>query len=223
MRKLKIRDSSIELREDGRETREKIIECAGKLIAKQGYAKTTSKQICEKAKVNIAAVNYHFGSRDGLYLVLLETAHDFLVEMEDINRIQAGNLSPLEKMEKLVEMLADNAFHKNSWHIQVWLREMMNPTALLQQVVSGKATPKLNVVKKIFSEYTGYAEDDPMLFSCMLSLAAPFSMMLIARNSKAVTELLQKKDADWDKQLAEGLKKQALAHLDIMKKEYLEE
>ncbi|MBQ9573487.1 MAG: CerR family C-terminal domain-containing protein [Acidaminococcaceae bacterium] len=218
MRKLKIRDESVELRGDGRETREKIIECAGKLIARQGYAKTTSKQICEKAKVNIAAVNYHFGSRDGLYLVLLETAHDYLVEMEDINRIQAGNLSSSGKMEKLVEMLADNAFHKNSWHIQVWLREILNPTPLLQQVVSGKAMPKLNVIKKIFSEYTGFAEDDPMLFSCMLSLAAPFMVMMVGKNSKVVTELLQKKDAGWNKQLAEGLKKQALAHLAIMKK-----
>ena len=61
-----------------------------------------------------------------------------------------------------------------------------------------------------------------MLFSCMLSLAAPFSVMMMARNSKVVTELLQNKDAGWDKQMAEGLKKQAMAHLAIMKKEYLE-
>ena len=57
-------------RMDGRETEEKIIECAGQLIAEKGFASVTSKEICRAAGVNLAAVNYHFGSRDGLYLAV---------------------------------------------------------------------------------------------------------------------------------------------------------
>lgn len=220
MRKVKIRDASIELREDGRETREKIIECAAKLIARQGYAKTTSKQICAKAKVNMAAVNYHFGSRDGLYLVLLKKAHDHLVQMEEINQVKDGDLSPREKVEKVLGMLVNNAFYKSNWQIQFWLREALNPSPLLQQVVSETAMPKFHVIMKIFSEYTGYAEDEPELFGCILSLAAPFTVMMVGRNSRVVAEMFQKKDADWNRRLSEGMKKQALALLDSMKKRH---
>lgn len=46
-------------RMDGRETEEKIIECAGQLIAEKGFASVTSKEICRAAGVNLAAVNYH--------------------------------------------------------------------------------------------------------------------------------------------------------------------
>ena len=44
-------------RMDGRETEEKIIECAGQLIAEKGFASVTSKEICRAAGVNLAAVN----------------------------------------------------------------------------------------------------------------------------------------------------------------------
>ena len=44
-------------REDGRETKERIIQAAGPLFARHGYDGTTSKEICQQAGVNIAAVN----------------------------------------------------------------------------------------------------------------------------------------------------------------------
>jgi AcrR family transcriptional regulator len=43
------RENTTGLRSDGRETREHIIECAGKIFARDGYYKATSKEICEAA------------------------------------------------------------------------------------------------------------------------------------------------------------------------------
>ena len=47
-------------REDGAETKARLIQCAGRLIADQGYDRTTSKDICRLAGVNMAAVNYRW-------------------------------------------------------------------------------------------------------------------------------------------------------------------
>lgn len=69
---------------DGRETEEKIIKCAGQLIAEKGFASVTSKEICRAAGVNLAAVNYHFGSRDGLYLAVLENVQQYLVGLQQL-------------------------------------------------------------------------------------------------------------------------------------------
>ena len=69
---------------DGRETGEKIIECAGQLIAEKGFASVTSKEICRAAGVNLAAVNYHFGSRDGLYLAVLENVQQYLISIHTL-------------------------------------------------------------------------------------------------------------------------------------------
>ena len=48
-------------RGDGDLTRARILESAGQLAAECGYANMTSKQVCERAHVNMAAVNYHLG------------------------------------------------------------------------------------------------------------------------------------------------------------------
>jgi AcrR family transcriptional regulator len=48
------------------ETQEKILDTAEKLIGEQGYAATSLRQIITKAGVNLAAVHYHFGSKEDL-------------------------------------------------------------------------------------------------------------------------------------------------------------
>ena len=61
------------------ETKSLIMDCAAKLIAEYGYAKVTSKSICEKAQVNVAAINYHFDSREGLYTEILNKVHEHML------------------------------------------------------------------------------------------------------------------------------------------------
>jgi len=50
----------------GRDTRTRILDAAEKLFAEQGLASTSLRQITREAGVNLAAVNYHFGSREQL-------------------------------------------------------------------------------------------------------------------------------------------------------------
>jgi len=47
-------------------TRERILGVAETLFARHGFAGASLRQVTATAKVNLAAVNYHFGSKDGL-------------------------------------------------------------------------------------------------------------------------------------------------------------
>lgn len=47
-------------------TREKILKSAWKLFAKNGFETVSVRDITQDAGVNLASVNYHFGSKDGL-------------------------------------------------------------------------------------------------------------------------------------------------------------
>lgn len=49
------------------DTKEQILNVAEQLIAEYGYAGTTVRNIVSKAKVNLAAVHYHFGSKEDLF------------------------------------------------------------------------------------------------------------------------------------------------------------
>lgn len=75
------------IRSDGEETKKKIITCAGRLMAEKGSAAVTSKEICESAGVNTAAVNYHFGSRDGLHLAVLSYVQNYIISLETLRNL----------------------------------------------------------------------------------------------------------------------------------------
>ncbi len=47
-------------------TKDRILHAAEELFAQQGFATTSLRQVTSLADVNIAAVNYHFGSKDNL-------------------------------------------------------------------------------------------------------------------------------------------------------------
>ncbi|MBU2966529.1 TetR/AcrR family transcriptional regulator [Amphritea sp. 2_MG-2023] len=53
-------------------TAKKIMLAAEVLFAEQGFAETTMREITSAAKVNLAAVNYHFGSKKGLITAVAE-------------------------------------------------------------------------------------------------------------------------------------------------------
>jgi AcrR family transcriptional regulator len=59
-------------------TREAIIKAAAHLFADKGFDGTSVRDIVTKARVNQAAINYHFKTKDGLYLEVLRTAFDKL-------------------------------------------------------------------------------------------------------------------------------------------------
>lgn len=54
-------------------TKDRIIQAATKLFAAQGFEGTSTKEICIAADVNIAAIHYHFESKEGLLRHILES------------------------------------------------------------------------------------------------------------------------------------------------------
>lgn len=72
------------------ETIYRIVISAEQLFAENGYEGTTMRQITRTAKVNLAAVNYHHGDKQSLYLEILRR------RIQPINQIR---LARLEKAE----------------------------------------------------------------------------------------------------------------------------
>lgn len=65
------------VRED---TRDKIAAAAIRLFAAHGFHAVSTKQICDEAGANIAAINYHFGSKENLYRSIVKRFGDMGLE-----------------------------------------------------------------------------------------------------------------------------------------------
>src|SRR5687768_6942688 len=93
------------MREDGAQTRQTLLEVAGRVFAERGYMNATSQEICELASANIAAVNYHFGSKDGLYAAVLEEAHARLLSIDIVAEIAQSKTSGADKLRMLIRKI----------------------------------------------------------------------------------------------------------------------
>ncbi|MEJ2376040.1 MAG: TetR family transcriptional regulator [Pseudolabrys sp.] len=66
-------------------TRRSIMKAAARLFAEKGYQGASVRDIVTRARVNQAAINYHFKGKDGLYLELLKAAFEKLTEQAGLN------------------------------------------------------------------------------------------------------------------------------------------
>lgn len=60
------------------ETRRRLLEAALDCFAEAGFDGATTRAICGRAGVNLALLNYHFGSKEGLWAQVLRTLNDRL-------------------------------------------------------------------------------------------------------------------------------------------------
>ena len=93
------------------ETVERILDAAEQLFAEKGFAETSLRLITSKAGVNLAAVNYHFGSKKALIqAVFSRFLGPFCASLEkELDRRQAKPDAPRASLEELLELLVVQA------------------------------------------------------------------------------------------------------------------
>lgn len=143
-------------RRDGLSTRNMVLEAAGRVFAERGYAKSTSREICEKAGVNSAAINYYFGGKEGLYEEVLVEAHRQLVSLEELHAVMESGGAPEDKLRAFLELAVRAALRAPElWGLPVLLREVASPCSSLPEPLVASALPKLQVVRSLVCEVTG--------------------------------------------------------------------
>ncbi len=81
------------------ETRTRILDAAEELFMQHGFGGTSMLQLTAKAAVNLAAVNYHFGSKDALIEAVFRRRLDpmnagRIAELDRLEKASSGALSP---------------------------------------------------------------------------------------------------------------------------------
>ncbi|WP_313514251.1 TetR/AcrR family transcriptional regulator [Pseudomonas sp.] len=166
-------------RGDGDATRLKVLNAAGKLIALNGFAATSSKVISETAGVDLASINYHFGGRSGLYEAVLIEGHGRLISLEALEVLARDSISPIKKLEILIDSLVMQIYSEDDWPVRVVARELLSPTAHVKALLAEGVMPKFLLVRSILGQILKVDNEDHTLVRCMVSVMAPCLMLLV--------------------------------------------
>jgi TetR/AcrR family transcriptional regulator, regulator of cefoperazone and chloramphenicol sensitivity len=113
----------------GRLTRERLLHVATEIFAQKGFQAATTREICELAQSNMAAIHYHFGDKSGLYKAVLQMPLEQFAEMthgfdslagdfqDRMRALYRGILRPLGNPDPLFQH-----------HLRIHFREMVDPT-----------------------------------------------------------------------------------------------
>ena len=79
----------VRLETDHTETHSRLLESAVKLFAENGFNGVSVRELCAAADANVAAIQYHFGGKEGLYQAIFATTLDedeasFALAMDNI-------------------------------------------------------------------------------------------------------------------------------------------
>ena len=139
-------------------TKAALVAAAGELFARKGLEGASVREIAEKAGANVAAVNYHFGSKENLYKVTLEAVacKDSYVAGPQAFFEEARGLTKPREFSDLIYRLARAKFAEAFapdhpwWHVPLLVRSCLEPSPGLQEVLTEHFEPDFEALKGLF-------------------------------------------------------------------------
>jgi len=159
------------LRTDDSNTRERLLNAAGEIFAERGFRAATIRDICERAKANIAAAHYHFGDKSELYLAALKwCSTEALKKYPPTLDLPPG--APAEEqlhafVRSFMFRIADKG--RPAWYGRLMAREMAEPTTALDALINEIFRPLMEQLERIVHNLTGNT-DSRIILACTRSI-----------------------------------------------------
>jgi AcrR family transcriptional regulator len=136
-------------------TRQRILNAAERLFAERGYDRTSIRAIVAKARVNQAAINYHFGGKDGLYREVLHEAFRALTEHQFAHAQEATTMSREEALQEFVRRQLWPLMGRDelSRHLRIFNWETVRPTPVFRKLVSEEAAPYMGLAIELVRRF----------------------------------------------------------------------
>jgi AcrR family transcriptional regulator len=167
-------------------TREDILEAALPIFAAVGFRAATVRDLSTAAGVNIAAINYHFGSKQGLYDEVLPFAYSRL-SVAPVPTL-AGHASAADAMRAWVYWYVDRVIGQPSAMTgQLMMHELADPTPALDTLVSRGVQPVFDALRTMIEALSPTPLTDDGIARFALSVVG---QCLIYRSGEALLQRL---------------------------------
>jgi AcrR family transcriptional regulator len=142
-------------------TRERIVKAAERLFAERGYDGTSIRAIVAKARVNQAAINYHFDGKDGLYREVLRAAFRALTEQQLAHAQDMRTMSREEALSAFIRRQLHPLMSRDEYsrHMRIFNWETVRPTAVFRNLLSEEAAPFMGLAADLVRRFLPEADN----------------------------------------------------------------
>ena len=177
------------------------MKAAERLFAERGYDATSIRAIVAKARVNQAAINYHFDGKDGLYREILRAAFRALTEQQlehaDEMKAMSREAALAEFIRRQLRPLLGRDEYSRHMRILNW--ETVRPTAVFRKLLSEEAAPFMGLAVELVRRFQPEA-DQRTLVAAAVWLLGQCSVFLRNREQLADPPLglvLDESSVEW--------------------------
>lgn len=147
-------------------TKEKILKTASSVFSLNGYKETTIRMISEKADVNVASINYHFGDKENLYTEVIrywakDAFRDFPVDQLEDQTLSAQKRIELFIHNTLICLLGKDGKGTGFGRLMA-LEASISPSGVVHEVVKETIGRPTEYLKEALKEITGIEDEEKL-------------------------------------------------------------
>jgi AcrR family transcriptional regulator len=142
-------------------TRERLLIAAAETFAEHGFRGATVREICRRARANVAAVNYHFRDKAGLYEEVVRECERRATDKFPLHPADMPT-NPEERLRTFVRGFLARIFDPGvrSQHGRLMLREMVEPSPALDRLVQEAFRPQCLLLQDTVRNLLGPTASD---------------------------------------------------------------
>ncbi len=146
----------------GEDTRQRLLEAAMRLFAAEGYERVTVRDLAREARTNLAAVNYHFGDKFGLYMEVAKAAVGIMWSVDDLTRPTASEPPERRLRHYIQTQVSKFTLYESgaSWIHGLMQHETAGPTPAAEFIVEHAIRPRLRYLAGVVAEIMDIPDDD---------------------------------------------------------------
>lgn len=183
-----------------------ILVAARKLFAEFGFEGTSTRQIAKESGANMAMINYYFGSKEGVFLEIMEDKiSGFKTQLNQINDEQ---IPAKEKLLKVVDQYATRIFSNIGFHKMMHRELSLTQRPEMFSQIRDAMTRNRTVIENIIEK--GIADGSFRKVDVRMSIATIMGTISLLANQP--TKVEDNIDMNNDKE-REVLRKRMVAHL----------
>jgi AcrR family transcriptional regulator len=176
-------------RKGAAKTPKSLLAAASKVFAEKGYRDATIAEICERARANIAAVNYHFGDKETLYTEAWRHSFSDSVKTHPPDGGVSDSAPPEERLRGQVVALLFRIADEGNKEFLIVQKELANPTGLLNKVMREELRPMQERMEILVRELLGPHVSDMQVRFCEISIISQcINPMVVRRGWKGKRE-----------------------------------